>query len=46
MCVIRSEVDAEAAKPLIELRFVGGAERVQIHLSRVGTPVEKQVQEV
>jgi len=44
--VTSSEVDAEAAKPLVELGIVGGAERVQIHLSKVGTPVEKQVQEV
>src|SRR6266545_673214 len=45
-CVTRREVDAKTEKPLVELGFVGGAERVQIHLSRVGTPVEKQVQEV
>jgi len=44
--VTRGEVDTEAAKPLVELGVVGSAERVQIHLSRVGTPVEKKVQQV
>ncbi len=45
-CVARSKVDAEAAKPLVELGIVGVAERIQIHQSGIGTPVEEQVQDV